>query len=237
MERTVSNSSKSQESAPTRRNALWLGLGALAVAGGGSAIYMLNGESIGSTPAIAADDNSKDMKINTETDNIMGSADAPVTIVEYSSLTCPHCANFHQMTVPGMKEKYVKTGKVRYIIREFPLDQLAFAAAAIARCADKEKFFPFVTALYKSQSNWAKGDGSAAQKLFDMAKQVGFTQEKFNACLGNKEVIEHISESRRQGSEDFGVNATPTIFINGKKLEGGNSLADIEKAMEPYLKG
>ena len=160
-----------------------------------------------------------------------------MTIVEYSSLTCPHCANFHQMTVPGLKKQYVETGKVRYVLREFPLDRLAFAAAAIARCAPKEKFFPFVTALFKNQQNWAKGEGNPAERLFDMAKQVGFTQDQFNGCLGNKEVIGHIEESRRAGSKDFGVSSTPTIFINGKKLQGGNSLSDVEKAMEPYLKG
>lgn len=233
----MAKSSKSQETGKTRRNALLLGLGAVAVIGGGIAFYALGGNGSGSTPAIAADADAKDLKINTEKDNILGEADAPVTIVEYSSLTCPHCANFHQMTVPQMKEKYVETGKVRYIIREFPLDRLAFAAAAIARCADKEKFFPFVTALYKNQDTWAKGEGNPAQKLFDMAKQVGFTQETFNACLENKEIIDHIQESRRQGSEDFGVSSTPTIFVNGKKLDGGNSLPELEKAMEPYLKG
>lgn len=214
------------ETGKTRRSALNLGLGAL----------MLIGSSLVFNAPAAAED-AKDLKINTEKDNILGEADAPVTVVEYSSLTCPHCANFHQMTVPGLKEKYVKTGKVRYVIREFPLDRLAFAAAAIARCADKKKYFPFITALYKNQPNWTKGDGNAAQRLFDMAKQVGFTQETFNACLGNKEVIDHIQESRRQGSEDFGVSSTPTIFVNGKKLEGGNSLSELEKAMEPYLKG
>lgn len=230
------DSSSSQNKGTSRRKALWLGLGALATVGGGIAYYTFAQDGIVTSAAIAAEEK-KDLKVDAEKDNILGEADAPVTIVEYSSLTCPHCANFHKLTVPELKEKYVKTGKVRYVIREFPLDQLAFAAAAIARCAGKEKFFPFTTALYKNQSTWAVGDGSAAQRLFDMAKQVGFTQEAFNTCLGNKEVIDHIQESRRRGSEDYGVNSTPTIFVNGKKVEGGNSLSDLEKAMEPYLKG
>ena len=103
------------------------------IVGGGIAYFTMTGEPTISTPAIAADGDALDLKVDVEKDNILGEADAPVTVVEYSSLTCPHCANFHQMTVPEMKEKYVETGKVRYVIREFPLDQLAFAAAAIAR--------------------------------------------------------------------------------------------------------
>lgn len=232
----MAKTSKPVQQGQTRRKTLLLGLGALAIAGSGIAYFALIGEPAVSTPAIAAEGDALDLKVNAEKDNILGKADAPVTVVEYSSLTCPHCANFHQMTVPDLKEKYVKTGKVRYVIREFPLDQLAFAAAAIARCAGKDKYFPFVTALYKNQQTWAQGEGSAAQRLFDMAKQVGFTKDSFNACLGNKDVIDHIQQSRKTGSEDYGVNSTPTIFVNGKKLKGSNSLSDIEKAMEPYLK-
>lgn len=225
----------SQHGGVSRRAMIGAGLGALAIVGGGVAYYALSPNNV-AAPAMA-ESGTLDLKVDPETDNIMGDPNAPVTVVEYSSLTCPHCANFHQMTVPDFKEKYVKTGKARYVIREFPLDQVAFAAAAIARCAGKEKFFPFVTALYKNQSNWAVRDGNVAQALFDMAKQAGFTQETFNACLENKDVIDYIQESRRRGSEEFGVKATPTIFVNGKKLEGGNSLSDLEKAMEPHLKG
>lgn len=219
----------------SRRGALRLGFGAIVIIGGGIVYSALTGD--GPITPASAEEKVHDLKVDPEKDNILGETDAPVTIVEYSSLTCPHCANFHNLTVPDLTEKYVKTGKVRYIIREFPLDRLAFAAAALTLCADKEKFFPFTNALYKNQAKWVVRDGSAAQKLFDMAKQVGFTQETFNKCLENKEVIDRIQESRRRGSEEFGVNATPTIFVNGKKVETGNSLSDLEKAMEPYLKG
>lgn len=227
------DSNSSQKGGLSRRGAIGLGLGAIALAGGGIAYYTLTQDDVAS-PAMA-DNGGANLGVDPEKDNIMGDASAPVTIVEYSSLTCPHCANFHKMTVPDLKEKYVKTGKVRYVIREFPLDRLAFAAAAITRCAGPDKFFPFTTVLYKNQSKWAVSDGNPAQLLFNMAKQIGFTQDEFNACLENKEVIDHIQESRRRGSEEFGVNSTPTIFVNGKKVEGGNSLADLEKAMEPYL--
>ena len=232
----MAKDNKPAEQGSTRRKALMLGLGALAIAGSAVAYFTINGEAPVSSPAIAASDDALDLKVDPSKDNILGEANAPVTVVEYSSLTCPHCANFHQMTVPDMKEKYVNTGKIRYVIREFPLDRLAFAAAAIARCAGDDKYFPFVTALYKNQQKWVQGEGNPAERLFDMAKQVGFTKETFNACLENKDVIDHIQQSRKIGSEEYGVSSTPTIFVNGKKLEGGNSLSDLEKAMEPFLK-
>jgi protein-disulfide isomerase len=137
-----------------------------------------------------------------------------------------------------LKEKYIKTGKVRYIIRPYPLDRIAFAAAALARCAGQDKYFAFTDALYKQQETWAQGEGSPAPRLFNMAKQAGFTQETFNACMRNKKVIDHIESTRIRGKEKFGVESTPTLFINGKKLDSRtNSLSDIETAMEPYLKG
>ncbi|MDA7947279.1 MAG: DsbA family protein [Hyphomicrobiaceae bacterium] len=218
----------------SRRSLVGLGLGAFVVTASGIPHFLLSDTA---DRAWAQEDVAKFMKPGAMPENAMGSEDAPVTIVEYSSLTCPHCANFHQHTVPGLKEKYVKTGKVRYIIREFPLDRIAFAAAALARCAGPDKFFPFVSALYKSQATWARGEGNPAERLFKMAQQAGFTKDTFNACLRNKEVIDHIEATRKRGNEDFGVNSTPTVFVNGKKLEGGNSLADLEKAMEPYLGG
>ena len=219
----------------SRRTAVGLGLGAFAAAAGGVPAFLLSDAD--RAWAGPEEDLAKFMKPGALPENAMGSEDAPVTIVEYSSFTCPHCATFHQLTVPGLKEKYVKTGKVRYIIREFPLDRIAFAASALARCAGPDKFFPFTTALYKNQDTWARGEGNPAERLFKMAQQAGFTKDTFNACLRNKEVIDHIEATRKRGNEEFGVGSTPTIFINGKKLEGGNSLADIEKAMEPYLKG
>lgn len=219
----------------SRRTALGLGLGTFVAAAGGLPyhVFLLEGDRAHAQEQV---DLEEFMKPGDMPENEMGEKDAPVTIVEYSSLTCPHCAHFHKTTVPDLKEKYIKTGKVRYIIREFPLDRLAFAAAAIVRCAGPEKFFPFTEVLYKQQQNWAQGEGNPAQRLFNMAKQAGFTQETFNECIRNQEVIDHINKTQKRGNKEFGVGSTPTLFVNGKKLDGGNSLADLEKAMEPYLK-
>ena len=189
--------------AVSRRHVVGLGLGAFAVAtAGGTGLLFAD-------RAWAQENQAEFMKPGTLPENALGPEDAPVTVVEYSSLTCPHCANFHQHTVPGLKEKYVKTGKVRYIIREFPLDRIAFAASALARCAGPDKFFPFMEALYKNQDTWARGNGNPAERLFKMAQQAGFTKDTFNACLRNKEVIDHIEATRKRGNEEFGVKLDP----------------------------
>ena len=171
------------------------------------------------------------MKPHTLPENVMGAKDAPVTIIEYSSMTCPHCATFHNDTLPILKAKYIDTGKVRFIIREFPLDNLAAAAFMLARCADKDKYFPFVDALYASQAKWAFTDGDPRPKLFDMAKQVGFNKEKFESCLTDQKLLDGINEIAKRGSEKFGVNSTPTFFVNGKILKGASDIRGFEELM------
>jgi len=235
MERDVADSITFSSGRLSRRSAIGLSLGALAAAGGGLANFVLISNAHAQTAAKSGDGGT--MEVDAKTENIMGEPNAPVTIIEYSSMTCPHCATHHRVTMPALKEKYIKTGKVRYVLREFPLDTLAFAASALARCAGPEKYFPFVTALYKQQDKWAQGPGSPAPRLFKMAKQAGFNEDSFNACMRNKEVISHIEKSMEIGRSKYSVSSTPTLFVNGKKLEKGNSLADIEKAMAPYLGG
>ena len=152
-------------------------------------------------------------------DNVLGKADAPYTIVEYSSMTCPHCAHFHKEVLPEVKTKYIDTGKAKYIIREFPLDNVAAAAFMLARCVDGDKYFDFVDLLYANQEEWAFG-GNPIPSLQKFSKQVGFTEERFNQCLADEKVLKNIQDVRDKASNEFDVRATPTIFINGKKLDG-----------------
>lgn len=232
----MSDSKTSNSADLSRRNTLIMGLGALVVAGTGDAYDVL---AQSSKKPMSSDQMSKVdvMAVDPKNDNIVGDVNAPITLVEYSSMTCPHCANFHQLTVPELKKKYIDTGKVRYVIREFPLDRVAFAAAALARCAGEKKFFPFVELLFSQQERWVRGPGSPAPRLFKMAKQAGFDQDSFNACMRNKDVSDRIEKVMAKGRDEHKVTSTPTLFLNGIKLEGENSLAEIEKAMEPFLKG
>ncbi|GJM01666.1 MAG: hypothetical protein DHS20C08_01670 [Rhodomicrobium sp.] len=166
-------------------------------------------------------------------ENIMGEDDAPVTIIEYSSMTCPHCAVFHKETLPGLKKNYIKTGKVKYILREFPLDQLAAAAFMLGRCLDKKDgYFDFIDMLYERQREWAFSEDRIGS-LKNLAKQAGFTDESFKACLDDKALYAQVLAVKNNGTEEFRIRSTPTFFVNGTRLEGAQSLADFEKLIKP----
>ena len=164
----------------------------------------------------------------------LGKDDAPVTVIEYASMTCGHCAAFHNTTYPELKKRYIDTGKVRYIMREFPIDPLAAGAFMLARCAGKDKYFPLIETLFQQQNQWVVQ--KPIEPLLAIARQAGFTQQSFDACLKDQKMLEGIEWVRNRGSEKFGVNSTPTFFINGKSYPGALSINDLEKAIEPLLK-
>jgi protein-disulfide isomerase len=166
-------------------------------------------------------------------DMALGKADAPVTIVEYASMTCPHCAHFHETTLPELKTKYIDTGKVRLILREFPFDPRAEAGFMLARCS-KDNYFPMVDVLFKQQQNWvAVDDGKSA--LLQIARLAGFSQESFEACLTDQKLLNDVRAVRDRGSKDFGVDSTPTFFINGNKYPGAMSIAQMSAIIDPLL--
>jgi protein-disulfide isomerase len=168
-------------------------------------------------------------------DEVMGDDKAPVTIIEYASMTCPHCANFAINTFPQLKEKYIDTGKVRYILREFPFDPVAAGAFMLARCAgSKDKYYAVVDLLFRTQRTWAVD--KPLGPLLATVKQVGFTEDSFKQCLANQKVLDGIQEVRDRAAEKLGVNSTPTFFINGKKLTGDQSIDSLTKEISPYLK-
>ncbi len=159
-------------------------------------------------------------------DRFLGKADAPVTVIKYASATCPHCANFHKQAFVALKKDYIDTGEVRFVFREFPFDDLALAAFMLARCAPKEKYFPMIDVIYEQQKVWTR---NPREELLKIAKLAGFTEEKFDKCLRNEEIARGINEIRDTGAKKFGVNSTPTFFINGKVLAGN---APIERFVE-----
>jgi protein-disulfide isomerase len=168
-------------------------------------------------------------------DKILGNEKAPITVVEYASLTCPHCEHFHSTVYPTLKSKYIDTGKVRFIFREFPRDPVDIGAFMLARCAPADKYFPMVDVLFDQQKNWAFTKDSAAQLLV-IARQAGFTEDSFNKCLSDKKLAEDIRNVGKRGYEDFKVDSTPTVFINGQVLKDLTPQG-LEKAMEPLTKG
>lgn len=163
----------------------------------------------------------------------LGKADAPVTIVEYASMTCPHCAHFHETTLPELKTKYIDTGKVRLIMREFPFDPRAEAGFMLARCS-KDNYFPMIDVLFKQQANWAAVE-NAQEALLQLAKLAGFSQQTFEACLTDQKLLEDIRSVRGRGEKDFGVTSTPTFFINGEKYPGAMSIEEFSAIIDPKL--
>lgn len=162
----------------------------------------------------------------------IGSPDATVEIVEYASLTCSHCANFHNTTYQTLKERYVDTGQVRFVLREFPLDPLATAGFMLARC-DEEKYWPIVDMLFEKQREWAFVE-RPLDALAQMLRQAGFSQEKFESCLRDQSLYDAINLVRAEG-EARGVNSTPTFFINGERHTGAMSIDEFERILTPML--
>ncbi|MDB5522445.1 MAG: hypothetical protein JWM58_208 [Rhizobium sp.] len=161
----------------------------------------------------------------------IGKDDAKVTIIEYMSMTCPHCARFHTTVFDAIKEKYVDSGKVKFVLREFPLDSRATAAIMLARCAAKDQYFPMVSALFRAQGTWATAeDGRAA--LLQMSKLAGFTQETFEACLTNQKLLDDVVATREKGAKDYGVDSTPTFFVNGSRYTGEMGVAEMSAIID-----
>ena len=167
-------------------------------------------------------------------EEVMGDDKAPVTIIEYASMTCPHCAHFALNTFPKLKEKYIDTGKVRYILREFPFDPVAAGAFMLARCAGKDKFFPLVDLLFRTQQTWAVE--KPLEPLLATVKQAGFTEESFKACLANQKVLDGVEWVRNRAADKFKVDSTPTFFINGQIYNGAMSFEDMQKLIDPLVK-
>jgi protein-disulfide isomerase len=165
----------------------------------------------------------------------LGKADAKVSIIEYASLTCGHCATFHKDTWPALKAKYIDTGKVRFALREFPLDPLATAGFMLSRCNGNDKYVAMTDMLFAQQKVWAFSD-KPLDALSAMSKQAGFTQDSFEACLKRQDIYDAVTAVKDRGAK-AGVNSTPTFFINGQKHSGALSIAEFDKILAPLLAG
>ena len=167
-------------------------------------------------------------------DVTLGSDKAPVTIIEYASMTCPHCAHFSETTFHELQKRYIDTGKVRFTLRPFPLDALSAAGFMLARCAGNDKYMPIVETLFAKQPEWIVKE--PLPPLKDIAKQFGISESQFNECLANQKLLDSIQAVRDRAAQKLGVNSTPTFFVNGKKLVGDVSIDQMAKEIDAYLK-
>jgi protein-disulfide isomerase len=206
-----------------------LSLTGLAALAGFSPLRLISGAMAQSAADVAKPVSLPDMAI--------GPADASVTITEYASMTCPHCAAFNAEVFPKIKEAYVDTGKVRYIFREFPLDIKAAAGSMLARCIAKDdapKYFTVVDLLFKQQNDWVMKN--TTETLTRIGKQAGLTQSQVEACLKDQALLDKIAADQKYASDILKVDSTPTFFINGEKIKGETSYEDFVKKINSLLK-
>ncbi|MFN0193745.1 MAG: DsbA family protein [Aestuariivirga sp.] len=161
----------------------------------------------------------------------LGPDAAKVTVIEYASATCPHCAEFHNGTFEALKKEYIDTGKIKFVLREFPHNDAALAAFMLARCAPKEKYFPLIGVFFETQPEWTKDPLAGLNKI---AQQAGFTQESFDACMKNEAVAKDILAVRSK-AEGFGVTGIPAFFVNGERYEGETTIEAFRAKIDPLL--
>jgi len=169
-------------------------------------------------------------------DMALGPKDAAITIVEYASMTCPHCAAFAEQVFPKLKTAYIDTGKIRYVFREFPLDIKAAAASMLARCIAKDdpvKYFAAIDTLFKQQDNWF---AKTTEGLGLIGKQAGMSEKDVDACLKDQAMLDKIAADQKFANEKLKVNSTPTFFLNGEMIKGETSFEEFDKRIKALLK-
>ena len=175
-----------------------------------------------------------------EKDIVFGNKNAPVTIIEYASLSCPHCAHFYNDVLDQIKKNYIDTNKVKFIYRDFPLNQSAMLASLISTCYaknnhnDSEKYHKFIKVLFKSQDSWAF-DKDFSEKLRSVVKTNGMTSAEFDVCANNKDLINEILQSRLQAEQELGIDSTPSFVINGEILGGYHDFGSFKKIIDQKL--
>lgn len=170
-------------------------------------------------------------------DMALGPKDAAVTITEYASMTCPHCAAFNEQVFPKIKSEYIDTGKIRYVFREFPLDIKAAAGSMLSRCIAKDdapKYFAVTDMLFRQQNDWVVKN--TTETLTRIGKQAGLTQAQVEACLKDQALLDKIAADQKYASDVLKVDSTPTFFINGEKIKGEASFDEFAKKINPLLK-
>ena len=208
----------------------------LVAIGAGGWFYMSSKDIGAATTADAAGDISQKAEAVPTVapdDKFLGKADAPVTIIEYFSLGCPHCKHFHEDLLPKLKADYIDTGKVRLVFRDFPLDGVALAAATLTRCVNDLAYFAMVDTLFKQQETWHVENG--VDQVKNIAKSAGMDDAAFDACLKNKAITDKIVAGRKEAEDKFKVDSTPTFFINDRVMAGVPSYDSFKLTLDAAL--
>ena len=169
-----------------------------------------------------------------KSENYLGNKDAKVTIIEYASMTCDHCGDFHKNIFPKIKEKYIDTNKVRFVFRDFPLDKQALYASILAKCAPKDKYFDFVKLIFETQKKWISTEDKFLDNLKNIGKLGGLNENKIIVCFRNEDMVEQIINSRSTGEKKFNITSTPSFIINGKKYSA-MSFKQFEKVLDNLI--
>jgi protein-disulfide isomerase len=220
-----------------RRNIL-IGLGVVAAGAAGGAWWLSRGPqgaplasgSAGAPEATTLAAASSEMPLYDD-DRILGDAAAPVTILEYSSLTCPHCAAFHRETLPRVKTEWIESGRARLVYRHYPLDQVALRAAAAANCVPGDGFFGFMDVLFQNQEKWA-GSQDPFAAVGQYAALAGLDKATYEKCLSDEAVIDRILEKQADGRDKYNVTSTPTFVINGTPVAGNLPYEEFNRILE-----
>ena len=218
------------------RNILIVGGGIVAVAAIALGVYFgTRPSSPGPVPQAVAQTTDKGALLKIQpSDHVLGDPNAPITLIEYASLTCPHCAHFSVTVLPELKKKWIDTGKVKLIYRDFPLDQTALKAAQLAECAGKDKYFGVIDMTFETQPKWAPASDPIAE-LSKSLRIAGMGDAEVKACLANDAVANGVVADYR-GGETLGVNSTPTLFINGTEFKGARSVEELDATFFKLVK-
>jgi protein-disulfide isomerase len=198
------------------------------------------GNSGGPLAGLAATSQSVEVR---PTDMVHGKPDAKVTIIEYASMTCPHCAAFQKQVIPLLTKDYIDTGKVKLIFREYPLDGAARMASAVARCFSGDQYFSFIDLLFANQVNWVKdfdNNGQLTKEditegLAQMGRQAGMPREKVVACADDPKNLDLVDSNWKEGMSRYGVDSTPTFIINGVKHAGEIPYDQLKMILDPLV--
>ena len=174
--------------------------------------------------------------INAKTNEeiFLGNKDAKVTVIEYASMTCIHCADFHKDVYPKIKENYIDTNKIKFIYRDFPLDKQALFGSVLAKCAPKEKYFDFVKLILSTQKKWITSDDAFIDKLKNIGKLAGLTESKINNCFKDEQIVDNIINTRNFAERKYNISSTPSFIINNKKYSA-MSYENFEKIIENLI--